>query len=514
MPRARVLPYSPAAFCELLAAAPGNTVASIRSKLHAVYFEEYFAKLSARTIVVEADYVDHDFLEDFAAYYVRCFQSYSRHCSRLHFFNETFDQETFLRLFDDHEGIRETLQRSYLGFLVVRPLPQRVVGRTCLATYPLEEGREFPTARPYEANLFGLALQVQTIAFQEQDRAVAACATSALWSVFHGTGFRFHHRIPSPAEITKRATASNPLETRAFPAGDGLMFVQMADAVRSCELEPLWFSYTEPYFLRATIYAYLNGGISLLLNGDIHPRGNLDEGSELGVHAVAITGYQRSNTPAAPESDGFRLASSRMTKLYCHDDGVGPFARMVFEDANGEDRAVLSTSQAASNAEIGSRVFLPNAILVSLYHKIRVPFLRIHQEIRAFDNYLVALDLESKAIPGEEVGLLASTLEWDIRLITVNDYKTDCLTRANIERRQAVLESALPRYLWLARALHDDGTGFDLLFDATGLELSNLCLGWTGLGSRIIPLLNELRRAGTVLQFPECEGVLETLSRE
>src|SRR5438045_8345947 len=54
--------------------------------VHDRYFEDYFAAIGARRILVEHDYIDHDFLEDFAAYYVRCFKDYARKCTRLHFF--------------------------------------------------------------------------------------------------------------------------------------------------------------------------------------------------------------------------------------------------------------------------------------------------------------------------------------------------------------------------------------------------------------------------------------------
>src|SRR5438105_9510743 len=37
--------------------------------VHDRYFEDYFAAIGARRVLVEHDYIDHDFLEDFAAYY-------------------------------------------------------------------------------------------------------------------------------------------------------------------------------------------------------------------------------------------------------------------------------------------------------------------------------------------------------------------------------------------------------------------------------------------------------------
>ncbi|WP_437326231.1 hypothetical protein [Sorangium sp. So ce381] len=503
----------------MLAYGPENTRESIDAKLHAVYFEEYFNQLQARTIVVEDGYVDHDFLEDFAAYYVRCFQPYSRYCRRLHFFTVDIEPAEFRELLRGDLQKCPSLQQGYLGFIVVRPIPQRVIGRTCLATYPIEDGREFPAARTQQANLFGISLTVRTIPFQEQDRAVAACATSALWSMFQGTGRLFQHRIPSPAEITQQATATNPLDGRAFPAGDGLMFVQMADAVRSCDLEPLWVMDTYPEYFFASIRAHLSEGIPLLLNGDVLERDDL--GHQHGVHAVAITGYRLSDERAEPESDGFLMRSSRIQKLYAHDDGVGPFARMEFiatttkgwSHARPASCPVLSTSQCASNDTIGNRVFCPDALLIPLYHKIRVPFLRIYSEIRAFDNYLKCLVAELSQSTGSSSGSPGTIddLEWDIRLTTVNKYKTECLTRNGLRDREILLTTSLPRYLWLASGVHRDGSGLDLLFDATGLELSNLCLRFVDAGSPVILLLQSLAGTGQSVQYSGCDGVLTTV---
>ena len=105
----------------------------------------------------------------------------------------------------------------------------------------------------YEANLIGIQLQVNTLAFQEQDKTIAACATSALWTIFHGTGMLFQHRIPSPVEITRVATDRFPRE-RSFPS-DGLDLLQAVDAVRSIGLEPTNLDISDPYVFKSTVYA-------------------------------------------------------------------------------------------------------------------------------------------------------------------------------------------------------------------------------------------------------------------
>jgi hypothetical protein len=110
----------------------------ILGKNHPDYFNKYLKSddIGVKTIVVEHDYIDRDFLEDFSGYYVRCFSDYKRKCTRLHFFSEKFQQadfDLFLEQFDP--DFKNKLEKSYLGFIVIKPLPQTIIGRTCLKTY-------------------------------------------------------------------------------------------------------------------------------------------------------------------------------------------------------------------------------------------------------------------------------------------------------------------------------------------------------------------------------------------
>jgi hypothetical protein len=204
------------------------------------YFIRYFSDLSARTILFETDYIDHDFFDDFSAYYISCFLPYQRICSRMHFFDIPFNRDQFRALLTGNQSLltREALQAHYLGFIVVKPLPVTVIGKTCLKTYPPDGGRRhFPISRRYDAHLFGIPLAVDTLAFQQQDSVVAACASSALWAVFQGTGKLFHHHIPSPVEITRMALTNPQSEERTLP-NKGLFPEEIACAIRQVGLEP------------------------------------------------------------------------------------------------------------------------------------------------------------------------------------------------------------------------------------------------------------------------------------
>lgn len=449
----------------------------IANKAHRYYFEGYFQRLKAQTIIVEKNYTDRDFLDDIAEYYVKCFFPYARKCTRLHFFGFPFSQQGFEEFLSDKDSSLQqgNLVNSYLGFIVVKPLPKTIIGRTCLKTYPPIPGeREFPITRPYEANLFGLQLTVKTLAFQEQDSVTAACATSALWSAFHGTGKLFQHPIPSPVEITKAATALAPLDTRTLPDTHGLTVGQMAHAIRSMSLEPFLVSIDNEYVLKSTLYGYIKGLVPVLMGIHLARKVDTQIHQVIDGHAVAVTGYNVENVPAKPFGPtGFLLRANRINRIYAHDDQVGPFARMNFDDKqitlSATGNSAISLSWGGNAAFADSIRAIPFVVLVPLYHKIRIPFERIHDAVVPFDGFIEAL---RQSLVQQGISLLQARIEWDIYLTTVGDMKSNILKDALLSGtvQLEILLQEMPRFLWRATAYSDSTPVLDLLFDATDIE--------------------------------------------
>lgn len=112
-----VLDYSIEALERLLSAKSDASPEIVHEKLHSLYFQNYFDALKAKTIVVENEYIDRDFLEDFSGYYVRCFPAYQRKCSRLHFFSCSFSSHDFEQLLEQcqTENDAEHIKSAYLG---------------------------------------------------------------------------------------------------------------------------------------------------------------------------------------------------------------------------------------------------------------------------------------------------------------------------------------------------------------------------------------------------------------
>jgi hypothetical protein len=445
------------------------------SDLHREYLTKYLADLGAKTIVTEQDYIDGDYLEDYISYYARCFKPYGKNTKRIHFFSREFKEEYFRKILENKlpaKEIQDTL-RTYLGFIVVKPLPNKIFGRTCLKSHPEESRENYPALRIYSVNLYGLALKVESLAWQEQDSVVAACATSALWVCFHGTGSIFQHKTPSPAEITRRAgehlpdnlLTTNAASARTFPNASGLTLPQMVHAMRCISLEPLAVSAVSREALNSVAYAYLKCRIPSVLGiklvGKHHPN----------KHAVAVTGYSLEDIQPeedAPLENGPLLRTRRITELYAHDDQVGPFARMKWSVKNGVD--IFETPlEKELEKKFGEKfTVIPESLLLPLYYKIRIPFSML-------ENCVAELDTGLEKIRRQRFKEVRRA-EWDIFLTTVNDYKSSVRNdkEYGVEAVAPALLKSLPRFLWRAMLRVDERLEFDFLFDATGIDGDNL----------------------------------------
>ncbi|MCW5824235.1 MAG: hypothetical protein KIT34_15630 [Cyanobacteria bacterium TGS_CYA1] len=458
-----VLPFSIENFSNLIARKANFSSSEFMSDLRGIFFREYFEELKPLTIVVENSYIDQHYLDDYAGYYVRCLHNYGKYCTRLHFFSFSFNT-TYLNAILEGNGEQTQLQDNYLGFMVVKPLPLTVIGRTCLQTYK-DCKRTYPALQIYNANLAGIDLKVSSLAFQEQDRAASACASSALWSVFQATGVLFHHKIPSPFQITTLATENSPpltevpegidVNTRNLPS-KGLSLFQMAQAIRAVGLEAYSVKVNNSFILKSTVYAYLKARIPILLMISLYKNG-----IEVGKHAVAITGFRTDGDPVL-EYD-CHMFSNRIVQFYVHDDQVGPFARMKVIDST-----TLSTSYKAP----GTYVAVPSAVLVPLLPTIRIPFGTVSDIVREFDAFVEQTRLTG-AIPIE-----SERLEWDVYLISVQDFRREIVSenRLSPTRKSEILTSVHPLYVWRAVAYEENSSLFELIFDSTDLEQGKLIL--------------------------------------
>jgi hypothetical protein len=306
------------------------------------YLRCYLADLRAQSLVEEPHYFDRDYLAEFAAFYSTSSKGYRNVCRRLHLFEQPLAElrKTLGAALGGDTDALDALNRGYLGFIVLRPLEMTPLGRTVLRLYP-ERRPDFPRetrpARVYRANLLGLPLEVEGLAWQQQDRGVGACATVALWTRFHSSALDEHHAVPTTVEVTRAAHSRWPLSRRVFPS-DGLNVHQLCDAIKAQGLLPAVLDGDKTVRIAsgvlqtfgrarfaASCAALVRSGYPVLVAGRVLQ--NLaGEG-----HAITIVGFRPAPSPSASSGTSVEEDGS-IEHLYVHDDNLGPSVRFAIDE--------------------------------------------------------------------------------------------------------------------------------------------------------------------------------------
>jgi len=433
-----------------------TTVFDIQQKPHFAYLVSYLGQVSASTIVQEENYISKDYLHDYTSYYSLCFKAYPKYCKRIHFFRHSFDTEAFENVIEGTEP-PDSFIANYLGFIVVRPIPHTVIGFTVLKTHQGSPDMNFWGAKKYSVNLFGLSLEVLSLAFQEQDSVVAACATAAMWSMLHGAAQNSNHTIllKSPSEITRDAGNSSD-GNRLFP-NKGLEISQISESIiKSGLVSEIKDKLPIGSYAKKIINAYSGIGIPIILVVEIS-----DQDSKHEYHAIAVCGHQKQLSAEVVVDMEVSFMSDNITKLYGHDDQWGPFVSIAFTD---DDKLITPWNEdnpAGSDVEIRS-------IIVSVYPKIRISYEEIEPLVTGYDFILSKIFNE----------YLKQDLVWDIRLVMNKDYK-QMLQEMDPElypKKLQLLTESRPKYIWVASCYVSEIKILDFTFDATGVAQEMLGL--------------------------------------
>ncbi len=465
-----ILPFSE----ENLASALSNSLTPpdwIKSKkFHYKFFLEYLSSgeesLNAATILLENDYISQGYIIDYAEYYSTCLTQYDRTCRRVHFFSRPFTENDFEKMIYT-EDFSENWD-SYLGNIIVKPLPDAPIGATVLKTYPQSErnDRIYTTLRPYTINIFGKELKIDSLAFMQQDSIVSACATAALWSSFHKVSSMFQTELPSPIEITKSAQSSYYDIGRILPSV-GLDANQTCKAVDNIGLVTELRNSDKighPNKVKALVYAYLCMGLPVMLGIIIAKRGK---------HLITLTGYKNVEPTYDPKPE-ISLWSDRVERFYAHDDGTGPFSRITFKTGNHEEndtdnrKPQIETAWFDNDNEKEKLVATIETIFIPIHPKVRITFEDIYAIVQNFDT------LCYEHYDNEKVELV-----WDIRLMLSTELKK-IVRKGNMHPtyfQEKILTAKLPKYIWRALAITEGVPTIEFIFDATAINTAkDYCL--------------------------------------
>ncbi len=423
-------------------------------------------ELDAQAILVEPEYTDRHYLAEFQGYYATALRPPPQRCVRLHFFQCELPSDLAGQVAGaagneaEFESLRDHYQAAYLGFVVVRPLESAPIGRTVLRAYSGKPSREFgPKSPPHRVHLLGMTLKARGVQFHEQDRAVGACATAAVSGALAAVIRRDGGRSPTTLAITEHANRSTP-EGRVFPAAAGLTRQQMIGAILASGYSPdvVKPSRDGDQLLLLAMMMYLRSGIPVVMQ-------LYTEGTTEG-HAVIAVGFRTSDSeePAAdvivPAQGSYELRSRGITRLYVHDDRLGPYARMKWQVEAEKDPAIAFIPYGEPFPTLQDPVHVSCAI-APLYPKIRMSALDVL--VLAGELLPVARKL---AGPDRRDSVL---VEPAFRL--AGDYSADLLRLPLDRGRVAALVQRLrlSRYVGVIRFRTGDDWLLDVLCDATDI---------------------------------------------
>ncbi|WP_095112952.1 hypothetical protein [Pseudomonas sp. Irchel 3H7] len=489
----------------------------IFSKDQVDYVFTYLTCLGAKTVLLEFDYVDKDYLEDFSRYYVKRFGNDGHKCARLHFFSSRVDHRTITSILKRGEMARaeiDDLNNDYLGFMVIKPLPRTFIGKTCLKVMPDERNgykRKRRLAREYNVDLFGISLKVNSIAFQEQDKVVAACATTAIWASLHALKLRNTRGIHSCSEITINALNHVEDSSNSFPS----LQLSNKQILRSLDVEGLRYhakSMEAPdkdYFMRSVI-AHINSSLPMILTGEVFAHetnvptmpefdSDGDDGTASsptdsnggqtakpvfkarGNHAICVVGYKVDQDEEV---------------LYVHDDRLGPYARAKLISIDGyillDGSAPRDIKWALGLQRMNVRggwdepheLITPDFSVVPCDRKARLPFMYVYETCNVIVKELksmagaVPLDFLKYDIELREISDIRSeVLAHEPELATFEDYDLRVATDEEIDSWQAekveFLTTSYARLQWVASFNYEDTPLFKVLIDASEIPQGN-----------------------------------------
>lgn len=473
-------PFLPGSFAKALSNAYTKQEV-VETKPHFRYFLRYLGDegLQAKYMVIEEGYISRDYLHDYAAYYSLCFKPYDKFCRRIHFFNTTLTENLLRKVVLGSPEIPPGFWDSYLGFIVVKPIPTTLIGFTLLKNYAELPDREWWGLRPYKVHVFGHEVTYNSLAFQEQDSVLSACATTAIWSMLNKASKNDHCILKTPNEITKDAAGNLSTNgSRLFP-NSGLSVSQICQAIfnsglapevrdpdsafvtetlekeseKTCdtilEKEPdVIETFVSNLYTKKILNAYAPLGIPIILVIKVP---GADENV---LHAITVNGFRKTPIVAREISDENSWIAENINRIYAHDDQWGPYVRIDLENEGDLNTPWTEEDEAHRPTKVTN-------IVVPVFPKVRISFEDIEAVVLGLDATLTEF-FKNK---------IRYDLVWNIQIEFSETFKSGIKNSALDEStRLNVLSDSLPKYLWVATCYVGTNKLFQFTFDATDVN--------------------------------------------
>jgi len=212
--------------------------------------------------LIEYPYIDKHYRDTYYTYYSSKFRKVGRNCIRIHIFEGEMEENS---LSNKDNG----LDKKYLGFFIIRPLPLYILGRSLISPKAFQ-GIHNKTLNfvcclmKDKISLLGREFIVHGFPHIAQDTETHTCAESALWSYieYYGSKYSQYRRL-LPSEIIKKLMDNT--ERQLLPS-KGLADRELARCLQNNGFQcKIYSPLTQKLSLFVILQIYIESGMPLLL---------------------------------------------------------------------------------------------------------------------------------------------------------------------------------------------------------------------------------------------------------
>lgn len=208
-------------------------------------------------ILIEYPYVDKVYRNSYYRYYASKNNGAYRDCFRLSFLNKEIEPENL-----SGKNAMDVLQKVYLGYMVLRPTPISIVGRSAISPVATRNKLSLCLA-PISSTTGGVKVNITAFPHSSQDSETISCAETTIWSLMEYYSSKYpDYRPVLPADILK--VLSSLTSERQLPSV-GLNISQIAFALKTFGFGPrIYSAAADRHNFGAIVSTYIESGIPVI----------------------------------------------------------------------------------------------------------------------------------------------------------------------------------------------------------------------------------------------------------
>jgi hypothetical protein len=255
-------------------------------------------------LLAETNYIDKVYRDSYYSYYSTKLTQYKRNSIRVSIFDGKIEQDDFR-----NEDSVKSLQKQYLGFIILRPTEPYIIGRSIISPKALKVNHFLSITAKFQTSANSIKFEIEGFPHSSQDTETISCAETTIWSIMEYFSARYpEYRPVLPSQIIK--TLNQVSAERQIPSR-GLNIQQISFALREFGFGTRIYSRDEyRNDFERLLSSYIESGIPLIIAIE-----NRYSGGNIG-HALLCVGHEKVTEMQIDGLNPLDISEDTLNRLY------------------------------------------------------------------------------------------------------------------------------------------------------------------------------------------------------